>query len=249
MWDGINTDVDAIAKVIQPGDLVAYYIDGLYAWSAADIARFPHNQHITITVLGNPADVADCETYDLTPDGAARWVRRQKAAGYLRPTIYRSFSVMQDIRTSTAELIMGKDWDAWVAHYDGSPAVDYPGEVAKQYRAANNWDKSVVYDDQWPHRTAPQPWPPVTAPRWPAGQLLMLTNKGNAVMALQRALSTSGLVGSRGIAVDGIFGNQTLTAVRNFQDGQGLAVDGLAGDNTRNALVRIGQLNTVGQAI
>ena len=42
MWDGVNSDAVAIKKLIKPGDLVAYYIDGRFAWSKTEISLFPH---------------------------------------------------------------------------------------------------------------------------------------------------------------------------------------------------------------
>lgn len=252
MYDGINSDAAAIKKVIRPGDGIAYYVDGRYAWSAAEIAMFPLTDyfHVTITVLGNPADVADCETGDLTPEGAAAWVRRQRAAGYFRPTVYRSLSVMSDIRNATAELIMGKDWDGWVASYDNNPANVYPGAVAHQYRSEFDMDISTVFDDGWPHRKAPTPSSPVvvTAPRWPAGLELRFGMVGHAVEAMQKAFHDSGVVGERGIGIDGQFGPQTLTAVRNFQGTHGLQEDGIAGIHTRTAMVSAHLLNIDGTA-
>ena len=249
MFDGINTDAKAIARLIEPGDLVAYYIDGIYAWTPEEIRLFPNNTHVTITVIGNPADVADCETGDMSPRSAADWVIRQRAAGYYRPTIYRGLSGMADVRAATGSLIMGKDWDAWVADYDNSQQSVYPGSAAKQYRSTNEYDVSEVYDDLWPHRVRIQPTIPTAKPKWPAGLDLRLGNRGNAVEALQRALSTSGIRGVRGITLDGVFGPQTQTAVRNFEAEERLNLDsGIAGQLVRSELIRLGQLNSYGQA-
>lgn len=252
MWDGVNSDARAIAGLAKPGDLVAYYIDGYFAWTKSEIALFPSQQHVTITVLGNSADVADCETGDMTPESAANWVRKQKAGGYNRPTIYRSLSMMDDVRKTTGNLVMGKDWDGWVADYDNRTDVVYGGAAAKQYKSTNSFDESVVYDDQWPHRTITRTTPitPIVtnAPKWPAGQILVKSNKGNAVLALQKALRDSGIHGVRGIGVDGIFGDQTLTAVRNFQEACKLGVDGVAGAQTRARLISRGLMNAAGQA-
>lgn len=247
MWDGINTDASYIARLVRPGDLVAYYIDGIYAWNAAEVAMFRNNQLVTITVFGNPADVADAETGDMTAEAAGDWVRRQKAAGYLRPTIYRSLSVMDDIRRTTGNLILGKDWDAWVADYDNRTESVYPNSAAKQFRNASDFDESEVYDDGWPHRTA-SVVVPVTNPKWPAGQLLILNNRGHAVEALQKALSGSGIRGVRGINIDGQFGGQTYTSLKNYQAARKLVIDGKAGNQTRNSLIHDGFMNSAGQA-
>jgi peptidoglycan hydrolase-like protein with peptidoglycan-binding domain len=249
MYDGINTDAQIIARLIKPGDIVAYYIDGEFAWNKQEIALFPYNEHVTITVLGNPADAADCETGDMTPRSSADWVFRQKAAGYFRPTIYRSLSVMQDVRNATGSLVMGKDWDSWVADYDNEQRSVYPNSAAKQYRSTDGYDMSAVFDDQWPHRVAVHSPAPITAPKWPSGLVLKLGNKGYAVQALQKACAGSGIRGVRGIASDGIFGQQTETAVRNFEAEARLTVDtGIAGSQVRNALIHIGALNSAGQA-
>lgn len=56
---------------------------------------------------------------------------------------------------------------------------------------------------------------------------------GDVVRRLQRALRRTP---NLGLAVDGIFGPQTLSAVETFQQGAGLVVDGIVGPLTWNAL-------------
>ncbi|MGW7003836.1 NlpC/P60 family protein [Streptomyces sp. NPDC054933] len=57
-------------------------------------------------------------------------------------------------------------------------------------------------------------------------------SSGACVQDLQRLLNNYGA----GLAVDGDFGQGTVTAVRNFQSGHGLAVDGIVGPATAGAL-------------
>ncbi len=64
------------------------------------------------------------------------------------------------------------------------------------------------------------------APATPA-RLLRVGSRGEDVRQLQRQL---------GIPADGIFGNQTLAALRAFQSANGLKVDGVAGPQTFAAL-------------
>jgi hypothetical protein len=251
MYDGINTDASIIRKVAKPGDGVAYYIDGWFAWTPQQIALFPDCWHVTITVLGNPADAGDCETGDMTPDGAARWAVDQKTRGYWRPTIYRSLSLMGDIRKSTGNLVMGVDWDAWVADYDNSMSSDYAKEAAKQFRNTAGFDQSEVYDPGWPHRVKPVPTKPgVPAPyltRWGAGVVLQFGNVGNSVLALQKALNKVDTFGVRNLTEDGKFGMQTQTAVKNFEALAKIGVDtGVAGGQVRNALIHMGMLSADG---
>jgi hypothetical protein len=82
----------------------------------------------------------------------------------------------------------------------------------------------------------------ITWSMWPTNVTLKEGDKGDAVKVLQTACANSGMEGVRGIDVDGDFGSQTLTAVRNFQSAMGLLVDGIAGPQTRNALVALNDL-------
>jgi hypothetical protein len=240
MYDGINSDATAIHEAFPNAAMIAGYVDGHFAWSQADWNLFPHAVHVTITVLGGntAADVVDCEAGDTTPTSAAAWVRARKAAGYTRPTIYCSRSVIPAVRKATGDLVLGKDYDIWCADYTGSAhqvIAAPPGAAvacaATQYENTSKWDVSVVYDDGWPHRTPP------SVDTWPPNVTLREGDRGGAVRVLQTALRDSGLRGVRGITVDGIFGPQTLTSVRNFQAIKGLVVDGIAGPRTRAALI------------
>ena len=169
--------------------------------------------------------------------------------GYYRPTVYHELSGMENLRQATGSLILGKDWDVWVADYDNDPSSVYQSSIAKQYRTTAEYDISTVFDDAWPHRVKSQQTAPILSPKWPTGVSLRLGNRGNAVEALQRALSSSGIVGVRGILHDGIFGEQTQIAVRNFESSEHLGVDsGIAGPGVRNELITLGLLNSAGQA-
>ncbi len=57
-------------------------------------------------------------------------------------------------------------------------------------------------------------------------------SEGDLVAALQEALNEHGY----GLAVDGIFGDDTDSAVRDFQGNNDLGVDGIAGPDTLSAL-------------
>lgn len=237
-YDGVNADAAAIHAKFPDTGMVAYYIDGEFTWTAAEIALFPDAEHVTITVLAGKADVADCENGNLTPEQAAQWVRDRRAEGYFRPTVYCSLSTVEAVREATGDLVLGVDYDLWVAEYNGTADSAYPGSVAHQYLNTPGYDTSAVYDDGWPHRTPPAPAAPVkaTADTWPAGVILREGSTGGAVHVLQQALCDSGITGVRGITVDGVFGSQTLTSVRNLEAAKRLTVDGIAGPEVRAAL-------------
>lgn len=63
--------------------------------------------------------------------------------------------------------------------------------------------------------------------------LLRQGNRGNYVKLLQSLLNTAGI----DLSIDGIFGQDTLTAVRGFQNGNGLVADGIVGNQTWKTLL------------
>ncbi|MDR2513854.1 MAG: peptidoglycan-binding protein [Christensenellaceae bacterium] len=62
---------------------------------------------------------------------------------------------------------------------------------------------------------------------------LKLGSRGDEVKQLQTLLNSKGA----NLTVDGIFGNNTLSAVRNYQGGNSLSVDGIVGNNTWSSLL------------
>jgi peptidoglycan hydrolase-like protein with peptidoglycan-binding domain len=67
----------------------------------------------------------------------------------------------------------------------------------------------------------------------PGQPTISLGAKGKAVRRLQRALRRTP---NLGLTVDGVFGAQLETAVKQFQQGEGLAADGVVGPLTWAAL-------------
>lgn len=64
------------------------------------------------------------------------------------------------------------------------------------------------------------------------GMTLRLEDTGSSVKDLQTALNTAGY----NLTVDGYFGQQTLSAVKDYQTKQGLAADGIVGSDLWNTL-------------
>ncbi len=64
--------------------------------------------------------------------------------------------------------------------------------------------------------------------------LLQVGSRGEEVKAVQQKL---------GLVADGIFGNDTKTAVEQWQAANGLNVDGMVGDNTWGLMFSTSQLS------
>jgi hypothetical protein len=177
MYDGINALAAGIAREFPNAAMVAGYINGAYAWSQQDWNLFPHAVHVQVTITAsvNSGDVLDVEAGDATPDQAAGWIAMRKAAGYYRPSIYCSLSVIPAVRAGTGSYVLGTDYDIWVADYTGSAhEVTAPGSPsatcsATQYESTANYDVSMVYDDGWPHRKSLTSTPAPTKLPAPAG--------------------------------------------------------------------------------
>src|SRR5215472_18251433 len=112
--------------------LVAGYVDGAYAWSTADWARFPHSAKVRIAVFPSTNDghVLDVEQGDATPAQAPGWVRMRRAAG-VDPTIYCNTNTWSAV-IYAFHIADVSPPHYWIAHYDGTTTIP-SGAVAKQF--------------------------------------------------------------------------------------------------------------------
>lgn len=146
MQDGINSDAAGMDHNIA---LVAYYIDGIFAWTAAEVAMFPHSVHVRIAVRASTRDghVIDCESGDATPAQAAAWAHQRRLDGYAYPTVYTSVSNQGAV--IAAFNAIGEPMPLWwLAHYDNLDVLP-AGVIAKQYADPGPFDRSIVAD-YWP---------------------------------------------------------------------------------------------------
>lgn len=145
MFDGVNA-----SRLPTNAQLVAGYVDGLYAWSAADWARFPDAVKVRIAVFSstNDGEVLDIEPGDATPAESVDWVLMRRRAG-VDPTVYVNTSTWPAVRACFEARGVAEP-HYWVAQYDGVPALP-AGAVAKQYYNNDQagYDLSVVAD-YWP---------------------------------------------------------------------------------------------------
>lgn len=148
MYDSTNPD-----DIPADAEMIAYYVDGLYAWPQAWVDRFPNAVKVTISAIGTKtAMVGDVEKGCIWPPAnAVDWVLRARADGY-DPTIY--VNERNDWAPTRAAFdrsgVAHPHW--WVANYDGKQTVP-AGSVAKQFAhppmIGKHYDLSVVAD-YWP---------------------------------------------------------------------------------------------------
>ena len=145
MYDGIDA-----TRLPTTAALVAGYVDGLYAWSAADWARFPASVKVRIAVFSstNDGEVLDVEPGNATPAQSVDWVLMRRRAG-VDPTVYMNASTWPTVRAAfTARGVAEPHY--WVAQYDGVASIP-PGAIGKQYYNNDQagYDLSAVAD-YWP---------------------------------------------------------------------------------------------------
>jgi hypothetical protein len=109
-------------------------------------------------------------------------------------------------KNGLVDALQARDWATFAGGYNGSGQVDhYAGAL------------EAAYGRHAAHAAAA-----------PGDQVLHLLDRGPAVSKLQGLLRTAG----SNIEPDGVFGQQTEAAVRQFQSDHGLAADGVVGSQT-----------------
>jgi len=167
MYDSTNPfDIPTTAQ------MVAGYIDGLYAWPGAGWSRFAGKIAVRIAIDPNTNDghVLDVENGAASPQSAPIWVEMRRAAapdpvkGWSDPSVYCNASTLPSVRAAFQSQGV-REPHYWVAAWDGNP-VGYPGAVAHQYAnptlTGGHYDYSAV-DDYWPG-VDPPPSVPVFPP-------------------------------------------------------------------------------------
>lgn len=131
--------------------LVAGYLNGRYAWSAADWARFPNAVRVDISVRAywTVGHVLDVETGDATPEEAPGWVAMRRRSGLATPTIYCNRSTWPMVRAAFDRANVPYPL-FWIATASGKPEIP-DGAIAAQYLldVAPGIDVSAVRD-YWP---------------------------------------------------------------------------------------------------
>ncbi|MDE2097949.1 MAG: hypothetical protein KGL39_11920 [Patescibacteria group bacterium] len=127
----IRTAYDSTTAADIPADaeMVMGYVDGDYAWSEEDWARFPTavKVRITISAANLDADMLDVESGDATPAQAAQWILSGPHTP--RPAIYCNLSTKPAVDAGFAANVK---YEWFAADPTGEPHfVD--GSIGTQY--------------------------------------------------------------------------------------------------------------------
>lgn len=148
--------LDSTTPAVLPVNvsMVAGYVNGRFAWSKADWARFPDATQVRINVTGVPGrgNCLDVESGDATPDHAAGWYDSIDWCPKSQLAIYCNRSNVKAV----AAAMGGRDWRLWLATLDGSMPITYLGKHVDAVQVLDlgahggpNWDVSVVTNDKW----------------------------------------------------------------------------------------------------
>lgn len=148
---------------VSPGSIptnapvVFGYVDGRFAWSPGDWARFTTKTKLRIAVFPSTNDghILDCEPGDAVPSQCPGWVKMRRAAG-IDPTVYTSMSEWGQVIDAFINAGVPQP-HYWIAAYPGSGEVQETlrgiTSIAHQFadppNSGGNFDKSVVVD-VWP---------------------------------------------------------------------------------------------------
>lgn len=144
-------DSTSAADIPADAQAIAYYVDGAFAWTKAQVDGFTKaTTKLSITVMGGQlAAVCDCETGDLTPDEAAGWI-----VSYPGNIIYCNLSTAPAVVDAVTRAGMNYpgQWYMWVADWTGTPhlpSVQGAEVIACQYAdpatgSGGHYDVSVI---------------------------------------------------------------------------------------------------------
>lgn len=128
MYDSVNPHA-----IPRDAEMVMYYNDGIYAWTAAERAMFPNAKQVSCSAIGvRQADVYDVEPGCIWPiENVGPLVKRDWDQGLL-PTVYVNRRNHWQAARDFFRRVYGREPQWMVAEYDGDKSIP-DGAIAKQY--------------------------------------------------------------------------------------------------------------------
>lgn len=260
----------AIAAANPPkGSVIAGYVNGAFAWSEADWARFPESDYrlvrIVVYIPGEDiaavaGDILDVESGYVAAGSPNRndalnqahaWTVNRRAAEQI-PGWYTSKDAEPELAA-----VVGTPGAWFLADWTGaehetaepgadvietqyaSPTVPVAGEGDFDLSAVNN----AAFDQWYDHNHPPtEPAPAPAGPTSPTSERNLVNISAEQVQAGSTGAAVEAvqkLVGN--LNVDGIFGPDTEAAVKAFQAAHDLTEDGIVGPHTWGSLIGVPQ--------
>ena len=157
---------DSVNPAAIPGRTAAAYVNGEFAWSRSEEARFGALVRISV-MPGMPeaakaARVLDVERYDATVDDIEPFVKARQALGHRDATIYIGLNALLQFAEANPAIALNLVDRYWVAWWWGRPGFPRLDEVAAQlqdrvpadriwacqFQHTADWDESVIYGRQ-----------------------------------------------------------------------------------------------------
>jgi hypothetical protein len=156
----VGYDSTTPSNIPLSATLIFYYMNGRYAWSAADQARFTNavtKLSISINATGR-ANVLDIENYDANPEDAPGWLDNYAIPGPDgKPWLYMNSSTWPTV----IPYVGTRPVNYWVAQYNGDESIpSTPAQAAgRQFEDFNDlYDISNIYASA----LGTSPVPPIT---------------------------------------------------------------------------------------
>jgi hypothetical protein len=152
MIDCIRANAHWVAANLPVPDIIGWYGTGSpeIQWTEAERALFPRSIHVQIDQGAHGSPIANATVRDVEPHawGATSAVTARPWTAQ-RPTIYAD---RNDMSTVVAAGWKGDVWLAWPDYsHTLRPSVPGCNVVAVQNVFHQNYDQSVVYDNDWPY--------------------------------------------------------------------------------------------------
>lgn len=230
---------DVTVSLLPSGyDAYAAYINGRFDNLAAVQAKFPHASVLSIDVNGSntAADALDIEPGDATNAVAVTWTKAKLKAKAKLTVLYTSVSNVNALVSALTKAGISRySYKLWSAHYGAGAHICGPGTCKlTSYACDGTQFTDTAFGDSLDESLIEAAFFGAPAPAPSATPTLIQNDTGAAVKTLQTRLNVWGWK----LVVDGTFGTETLTAVRDFQAKQKLTVDGVVGPGTWAVLDR-----------
>jgi Putative peptidoglycan binding domain len=237
------------------------YIDGNFRTANALRSMFPGAELVLLTVTGSPVDAhgarvspgSDAEPGDLTAARAVQWALEQLAAQVWRPVIYASIEGAQgygmgDVTRALAAAGIPRDLVRLLsAHYGEGPHICGPASCKLSAVAMDGtqWtndfvtragavvDMSELAGDFFAG-------PGQSETERLVGELgIVRQGQAGAAVRTVQGLCNAREAGGAALKIDGVFGIQTLSAVKFLQSLGKVTVDGIVGPQTWPVLLGV----------